>query len=132
MFIFLISSCATKKTADFYFQQGKHKAAEGYTYAAIESFTKAIEKNPNYVEAYTERASANMHTDSIWNAIKDYDSLLIKTSSSEYIKKGNLYLLKGDAYYMLTEDSLACLFYEKSELMNNSKSWERLRKRCKK
>ena len=132
IFVILLSSCATKKTAEFYFQQGKNEAVQTNAYVAIENFTKAIKKNPNYIEAYMERASVNVSIDSLMNAIRDYDSVLVKTNKNDYENKGKLYLKKGDAYYGLSEDTLACRCYTDAKNMNNNTAWNRLRDRCKK
>lgn len=127
-----IFSCATKKTAEFYFQQGKNEVMQANDNMAVENFAKAIKKNPNYIDAYMERAKINMSIDSIQKAITDYDSVLVKIDINDRERKSKLLLMKGDAYYLLSEDTLACKCYRKSRDLNNNQAWNRLRDRCKK
>lgn len=126
------SSCVTNKTAEFYFQQGKSEAAQQNSYIAVQKFTKAIEINPNYVEAYMERAKVNMSIGCVRTAILDYDSVLVKIDENDSDNRGKLYVWKGDAYYTLKEYVLACAYYEKARMVNNNQSWDRIRERCKK
>lgn len=132
MLVILLSSCATKKNAEYYFQQGKNAVAATSDDVAISNFTKAIKKNPEYIDAYLERAKVSLSIDSIQNAISDYDSVLVKTDRNDYEKQGKLYLMKGDAYYRLSEDTLACKCYKQSQKLNNAQSWDRIRNRCRK
>lgn len=120
-----------KNSAEWYYQKGilEHKVTN--TYVAIDYFTKAIKKNPDYIEAYMERAKASLSVDSIHNAIRDYDSLFVKMKPNDYVKLGELNLMKGDALYLASQDSAACSCYRKARDLNNQPSWDRIRKRCK-
>lgn len=130
--ILLCSSCVIKKTAEYYFRQGKNEETKKDVYAAIKNYTKAIKLNQNYIESYIERASMSMSIDAYEDAVADYDSVLVRLDKNNYNKRGDLYLLKGDALYLMSEDSLACKCYEKSKDLNNASSWDRIRNRCKK
>jgi len=122
---------AKKNSAEWYYQKGILEQKGANTYVAIDYFTKAIKKSPDYTNAYTERAKAYISVDSIQNAVRDYDSLLVKTKPNDYVRLGDIYLMKGDALYLGSEDTLACRCYIKARDLNNQPSWDRIRKRCK-
>lgn len=129
--IVLAPSCPSK-SPEYYFQEGEKLYKSGSTELAVKYYTKAIKDRPDYMEAYMSRAKANMSIDSIHNAMADYDTLIVRMLMvNDYQKLGEVYFLKGDAHFLLSQDSLACKYYRKSRNMNNSKSWDRLRKRCK-
>ena len=129
LFILVLSGCP-KATPKQYFDIGKQKEAEGDNISAIKLFTKAIEKQPKYIDAYIERAKTWVKEDSMQNAIKDYDSLLLFTKNIQD-KQGEFYLLRGNANYLILKDKEACADWEKSRQMNNSHSWDCIRKYCK-
>lgn len=120
-----------KKSAEWHYQQGKNQMTQTDTYEAIKSFTQAIKKKPDYIDAYMERAKANISVDSVQNAVRDYDSLLVKINPNDYMRLGEIYFLKGDALYLVSEDTLACDNWKKAQDLNNQTSWDRIRKRCK-
>jgi len=130
--IFIIFNSCVTQTAESYYAQGKNEAIQTNDYVAIQKYTKAIKLNPNYINAYMDRAKSFMAVDSIRNAIRDYDSVLVKIDINSYEKRGQLYLIKGDAYFVLSEDSLACGCYEKSKFLGNTQSWDRIRNLCRK
>ena len=137
LFAVFIPSCviskllSSKKTPEYYLNQGKRQMADTDTHEAIKSFTRAIKLNPNYMDAYMERAKANLVVDSIINAIGDYDSVMVRLKPNEYMKMGELYFLKGDALFLLGADTIACRCWRKAKDLNNQTSWDRIRKRCK-
>lgn len=130
-FIALAPSCPSK-SPEYYYLEGEKLSKSGNNELAIRYYSAAIKNNHNYIEAYMARAKANMLIDSIRNAMVDYDTLIVKIlHSNDYQKLGDIYFLKADAHYLLSEDSLSCKYYRKSRDLNNTKSWDRIRKRCK-
>jgi len=73
--ITLLTSC-NFKSADDYLKEGHDIGLTGNYKAAIQSFTKAIQKNPKLKEAYIQRGLCfeNIQEDSL--AINDYEKLL--------------------------------------------------------
>jgi tetratricopeptide (TPR) repeat protein len=70
---FLFFSCGIKKqTPQSYFELGKHCEASGDYVKAAELLSKAIERDPAYIQAYTERAVVWFFQDSFRLAIADY------------------------------------------------------------
>lgn len=123
------SSCTTK-SPEYYFTYGKHYMADNDFVQAQKHFSRAIKLNPRYYEAYIERAKAWEKSDSMQNAIRDYDTLLtFKNLSVD--KTAELYHQRANMHYLLTEDTLACRDWRKSCDLNHNKSCDMIRKRCK-
>ena len=119
-----------KKSAEWYYEQGVAETKNANPYVAINNFTKAIKKKPDYYSAYMERASAYLSVDSVDGAIRDYDSLLnIKSLNQEKIAQ--LYYLKGSALYLNSADSSACFHWRKAKDLGHNDSWNKIRKFCK-
>lgn len=128
IFILFLFSC--KNPPEFYYSQGRTDSMRTNYYEAIEHLTKAIKMKPKYIEAYSERANAYMQIDSMEKAIQDYDSLLSFTKNN-YQKQGELHYLKGNAFYLLVQDSLACKEWRIAKELNCYGAWNKIRNNCK-
>jgi tetratricopeptide (TPR) repeat protein len=64
-------------SAEDYFQQGLNNLKNSLTQEALQNFTNAINKNPNYLEAYFMRGSIYSDSGEYNNAISDYTSVLL-------------------------------------------------------
>jgi Tfp pilus assembly protein PilF len=126
----VVASLFHKKTAETYFEKGKVECANTNTYVGINFLTKAIKMNPNYEEAYMERAKAYQMIDSTEKAVSDYEVLIFLAKNNQE-QRGKLYLLIGNTRYINSEDSLACLYWRMARDMNNTSSWDKIRKYCK-
>ncbi len=119
-----------KKSAEWYLEQGINESKNTNSYLALDNLSKAISKKFHYEQAYMERAKVYASIDSTERAVADYDTL-ISWNKNNQDKRGNLYLLIGNTYYAGAQDSLSCLYYRMSRDMNNSASWDKIRKYCK-
>ena len=78
---------------------------EGDYDRAIESFTKAIELNPNYAEAYNNRGNAYRDNGNFDRAIADYTKAIeLKPDFVEaYNHRDDAYYAKGDYDHAIVE-----------------------------
>lgn len=129
LLLLLFSSCAIHPP-EYYYGKGRVASANTDYLVAIKNFTKAIDKKHNYIEAYYERANASLAIDSIDNVIKDYDTLLVFIKENQ-IKRGELLYMRGNAFYLISKDSLACASWRQSKDLNYYKAWDAIRKYCK-
>ena len=121
-------SCS-QKTSGYYFEQGKHYEAEGDYIHAIQCLTKAIEKNPQFIDAYLKRAWLHFSQDSFASAISDYSKIIeLKPTTNN----SEIYYLRGISYYRFLKDSLACKDFNTSCELNLNKGCDAIRKFCKK
>lgn len=83
------------ETAEFYFNQGIELFEKRIYELAIESFTKAIEINPNYTNAYLNRGITKFQLKQYQEAIIDYSKVInIDVNYSDaYYNRANCYLL---------------------------------------
>lgn len=125
----LAPSCPSHKTSEYYFNYGMHYMSENDFIQAERFLTRAIKESPRYYEAYAERAKAWEMSDSIRNAISDYDTLL--TFSLTVDKTAGLYFKKANMYYLLSEDTLSCRDLRKACDLNHNKACDLIRTRCK-
>lgn len=127
----LAPSCPKQpRTAEDYFIYGKAYMGQNDFIEAQKWFSKAIKEKPRYYEAYVERIKAWEQTDSLYNAIRDYDTLLIFKNLT-VDKAAELNFLKANEYYLLSEDTLACHGWKKACELNHNKACDLIRKRCK-
>ncbi len=80
---------------------------------AIENFTRAIEEEPQYIEAYLQRGLAHYKNDDFENAIKDFDQVLNIDPDQSLV-----YIYKGFAYRKLGDIKTAIKFYSRYIEMN--------------
>lgn len=126
----LAPSCPAAKTKEEYLQLGEHFMAEGDFIQAANNFTKAIEKDSAYFQAYYKRAQAWEQSDSISKAIADYDKLLSFPVLS-VDRKGELLYLRGNMYYLSMQDTLACNDWKAARDIGYNKAYDRVRFKCK-
>jgi tetratricopeptide (TPR) repeat protein len=69
-------SQSTRKSATDWLQKGVVLAMAGKNQEALEAFTKAIELNPKYAEAYNNRVIAYLKLGNYQQAIRDYDKAI--------------------------------------------------------
>lgn len=131
--LFLFQSCLIinfwdKKTPKENFDVGEQKLNEGDDINAIVYFTKAIKQDPQYLEAYGERAKVFLKSDSFNLAIQDYSKII------ELKPSGEAYFLRANAYWGSASgrDSLACKDWETAKNLNHNRSWDMIRLHCKK
>ncbi len=95
---FIFHGTAQAQSAKQYFKAGDDFAkANNYT-DAITQYTKAIELEPDYDKAYTQRASAFSRIGEHKNAAEDYDRALVFDAKDEelFYFSGNEWHLYGD------------------------------------
>lgn len=132
LLVVLAPSCPPSKAPQYYYEQGKIESAKTNDYVAIKLFTRAINLNPDYLEAYEQRAKVNLAVDSFPQAIADYDSILtMKNLTVE--QKGKYTYLKSKAYYLWNGlDSTYCkLLNEACDGYGHNKSCDLRRLYCK-
>lgn len=127
--IILLSPSCPDKTPEYYYEQGKHYEAEGDYIRAIQYMTKAIEKNPQFVDAYMKRAWLNFSQDSFSLAIADYTKII---ELRPKINNAEIYYLRGMTFYRSLQDTMACKDIKLSCEQNLNKGCDAVRKFCKK
>jgi len=119
------------KTPEQNYQIAKHHQAEGDYVQADRFLTKAIEKKPDYMDAYIFRAEINTMRDSLVRAVADYTTILQMPNLSGQSKANMLYL-RGNAYYQNLQDTLACKDWEEAcEQLGHTGACNYKRKNCK-
>jgi tetratricopeptide (TPR) repeat protein len=120
------------KTPEQNYDLAKHYQVEGDLVQADRFLTKAIEKKPEYMEAYILRAEVNTLRDSLYKAIIDYTKVLgMPNLTGE--KKGKILRLRAGAYRANLQDSLACKDWDVAcEQFGDPASCTNKRKYCKK
>ena len=95
----------TTMSAEEYLNRANSKAEEGDYYGAIDDYNKAIEINPNYVSAYSNRGLTYHRLESYYSAIKDYTKVIeIEPDFADaYYNRGNAKAQLED-YYGAIED----------------------------
>lgn len=88
----------SKLNAISLFEKGLASGLAGNYFSAIESFSKAIELNPEYYQAYYNRGYAYSLVKKNAEAIADYDKAIEINSkyAAAYIARGNLYFEMGN------------------------------------
>lgn len=64
------------QTATDYFQQGNYDYDTGNCQKAVSDYTKAIQLNPNFAQAYNNRAYTNMRLQNYKDALPDLDKAI--------------------------------------------------------
>ena len=126
---FLMAPICNNKTPEYYYGYGKHYEAEGDHVQAFRYYSKAIQKNPSYIDAYLARASVCFLQDSFSLAIADYSKAI--TLRPERNNSDILYL-RGNVYYGSLRDTLACADFRKSCDLGYNRACDAHRKYCKK
>lgn len=129
--LFTVAPSCPDQTPENCFLQGKYFINEGNYIQAQKYFTKAIQKKPDYFEAYIERANSCEKQDSFTLAIKDY-TYLLSFPKMTVDKKAELLYKRGRLYYKTLQDSLACKDWNESCENNLPKACKEYRENCKK
>ena len=92
----LITACADQ--GRIYFEQGLEKFDSGNYQGAIDDYTKAIEINPKYDLAYSNRGVARVKLGDTQGAIADYNKAIEinPQDAAHYYKRGTAKELVGD------------------------------------
>ena len=95
---FMITAIVQAQSAKQYYKAGEDFAKANNIADAIIQYTKAIELDPDYEKAYTQRASAYSRNGEHKNAAEDYDRALVfeEKDAELYYFSGNEWHLYGD------------------------------------
>jgi len=99
---FFITATVQAQSAKQYLKAGEDFAKANNYEDAIIQFTKAIELDPDYDKAYTQRASAYSRIDDHKNAAEDYDRALIFEEKDE-----ELFYFAGNEWHLYGNNPLA-------------------------
>lgn len=131
LLLVIAPSCPNKNTAVSLYEYGKYYMSEQDFVKAEKYFTKAININPNYFDAYIQRAKANEQLDSLQKCINDY-TFLLDSAKLSVDKKSEYYYIRANIYYKYLQDTLSYEDLSKSCDLNNNRACDLLRKRYKK
>ncbi|MCD4710060.1 MAG: tetratricopeptide repeat protein [Bacteroidales bacterium] len=94
----MITAIVQAQSAKQYYKAGEDFAKANNIADAIVQYTKAIELDPDYEKAYTQRASAYSRNGEHKNAAEDYDRALVfeEKDAELYYFSGNEWHLYGD------------------------------------
>ena len=125
----LILSFSSCRSPQYYYNTGKHQTEQLNSYDAIRNLSRAIKMNPANMDAYNQLAIAYGQVDSILPQIACYDTLLDHKSSQQ--DRGQLFLLKGNALFLWSQDKQACVCWNKAKDLNVQAAWDKIRINCK-
>jgi tetratricopeptide (TPR) repeat protein len=115
------------QTADDYFKQGNAKYLKNDFIGADKDFSKAIELNPKFFNAYINRGRLRHNKlDDDKSAIKDYNKAIELDP-----KSANAYYYRANAYRNLKEFKKACADWTKAAELGNMDAKGSLSKYCK-
>lgn len=129
IFLLLLTSyCFVQgQTAADYFKRGNEKFVKNDFLGAEKDFTKAIELNPKFSEAYINRGRIKHNKfDDDRGAITDYTKAIEIDP-----KNANTYFYRGNAYRNLKEFKKACLDWTKASELGNMDAKSSLSRHCK-
>lgn len=114
------------QTAQDYFNQGNAKNLKDDYLGAEKDYTKAIELNPKYIDAYINRGRLRhngFHDDK--SAIADYDAVIAIDP-----KHADAYFYRGNAYRNLRNFQQACTDWYKAAELGNKDATKRIYDFC--
>ena len=117
------------KSAEGTFSDGVYCVGKKEYLKAYLCFTRSIKLNPNYSEAYWERASVGMKIDSSENSIDDLSSFISLSKNADSLR--NAYFLRAVAEHKNGYISDACDDWRVSCELNLNKACDTLRFKCK-
>ncbi|GAB4364933.1 MAG: hypothetical protein Kow00121_01040 [Elainellaceae cyanobacterium] len=84
--------------ATYFYNQGKEQARYGEVKGALENFTRAIQINPNYADAYARRCGSRLTLEDDEGAMQDCQKAidLDANNAIAYLNWGNLYAEQRD------------------------------------
>jgi tetratricopeptide (TPR) repeat protein len=96
----LFATAGFAQTADEYFKSGFAAYSQGNLTAAVSDFSKAIEKNPDFAEAYNNRGLVYAKQRDFIQAIADYTKAIAlnPSFSAAYNNRGLAYHNRGTVY----------------------------------
>ena len=102
--------------AESAFQQGNVLMMLEQTDEAVERYSHAIELNPNYTYAYSNRGVAYTNIDDLDYAISDYTKAIYLDPNYVpfYIDRGLLYRFKGDEACVIEDEARAIKYYDRA------------------
>lgn len=107
--VLFVASAALAQTADEWYEKGFNYKIEGNIEKSLECFTKAIEIDPTFVEAYSERGWIyRVNLKEYKKALEDY-KMCVKLDPDN----SSWYLFRGNTYYGLGELRKAIKDYTK-------------------
>ncbi len=104
LFLFVISLNSMAQTAEDDFKEGEARSKQRNFLAAISEYSKAIDKNPKFWNAYVKRAFCYGLTEQYDKAVEDYTVAIAAEPEKIYS-----YQSRGSAHYKLGhfEEALA-------------------------
>ena len=99
----LIFAFGFGQTAEDYFDSGYIKYEAKDNYGAINDFSKAIELNPNLIDAYYNRGLAKFITKDYYGAISDFTKIIENSPNFVQAHKN-----RGIAKYYINDFNGAC------------------------
>jgi len=96
---------STALTAEEYFYRGYEKVKLKDYYSAIEDYSKALELNPNYTDAFNNRGNAKFKLKDYYSAISDYSKAieLEPNYSKVYRNRGDMKFILEDFYGAISD-----------------------------
>ena len=91
----------------------------------IVDLSKAIELNPNYIEAYLTRGLSKAILGDYRGAIADFTKA-IELNPNE----GKTYHMRGNAKYFINEKNSACLDWSKAGELGYGEAYDNIKKLC--
>src|SRR6266498_3997523 len=80
-----------------HFEKGKNAQAQGKYRAAIENYTKCLDENEEFANAYVNRGNCYAKLGKFDNALDDfYQALLVERNFFTYYSRGLVYEAKGE------------------------------------
>lgn len=121
--LLFLTSLSYSQTAEEYFQRGVSKVNLENYQGAIADYSKAIEINPKFSDAYYNRGYLKNNLEEDYEAaITDY-TMAITLSPND----SDPYCARGDTKYNLGQTDSACLDWQKSEELGNADATERIK-----
>jgi tetratricopeptide (TPR) repeat protein len=104
------SKAGEEKSADFYYILGIAAEMKGDGDAALEHYTHAIERNPDYAAAYNKRGLIRLHRGQFDLAVEDHSrAIAINPENAEYhFNRGIDYRMSGTSNPAIADFQNAC------------------------
>jgi tetratricopeptide (TPR) repeat protein len=115
LFLFMCSILLAAQSADEFYESGMMRMNEGDYRSAIEEFSRAIELDSLYIEAWTARGDAWEEIGVIYEAEEDWMEA---------------YFLTGNHRFSTGQTMDACNYWSMSAKMGHSKAEEQCRQHC--
>lgn len=116
---FIIAGCTDTKdkgpTAKDYYNKAFHFIDAGFPQEAINLYTLAIEKDPNFIEAYYNRGVVHFTLREYRQALADFNKVIEKRPdmASAYASRGSTFEKLNDHYNALKDYKMAARLGDK-------------------